>query len=107
VDAAGNIYIAASASANYPVNNSLATCGVISSAALTVLDNNGDVLQATYIAGSTYYASAPALALGTGSAVDVIGVPSANYSATRQIPGSSGGLAFLACFSPNAQAQTV
>jgi hypothetical protein len=84
VDVAGNTYIAVSASANYPVNNSLAACGVNSSAGLTVLDSNGDVLQATYIAGSSSLVS-PALALGVDSTVYVVGAVSRFWCASPRM----------------------
>ncbi len=55
-DAAGNVYLSDTllpASANYPVKNSLAACNSAQSA-LTIFDNNGNLLQSTYLSAAPY-----------------------------------------------------
>ena len=103
-DAADDIYIGGSANANYPAWNSLAPCQTTASTALTVLDSNGNVLQATYIPGASGYAP---LALDTGSNVYVAGVPSSTYAPTRQLSGASSGLVFVTSLTENPNAGIV
>lgn len=108
VDAAGNTYLALPTGANYPVKNSLAVCDPNGSSALTVLDGNGNVLQSTYIPGSSSYAyAAPAVGLGADSTVYVVDSPTASYTPTRQLAGSQPGLLFLTSFSQDAKAQVL
>jgi uncharacterized protein (TIGR03437 family) len=104
VDAAGNSYVLLSAQANFPVKNNLAICGANGTAVLAVFDAGGDLLQATYVAGSQGQA---ALALASGPVAYVFGLPDATYTPTRQFAGSSSGLWFLARYSANAQTQPV
>src|ERR1035438_8248659 len=105
VDAAGNSYVLLSAQANFPVKNNLATCGTNGTAVLAVLDASGDLLQATYVAGSQ--GQPAALALASGPVAYVFGLPDATYTPTRQFAGSSTGLSFLARYSANAKPQPV
>ncbi|HXM42794.1 MAG TPA: SBBP repeat-containing protein [Bryobacteraceae bacterium] len=107
VDAAGNTYLASPTGANYPVKNSLAACDANGSSALTVLDGNGNVLQATYIPGSQGYSSPPAVGLGVNSTVYVVASPTASYAPTRQLAGSQPGVLFLTSFAQGAKAQVV
>jgi uncharacterized protein (TIGR03437 family) len=107
-DASGNTYLALPAVANYPVKNSLASCDSDGFSVLTVLDAGGNILQSTYISGSTGNAEAPLLGLGADSSVYVVGFPNPSYAPTRQLAGSSSGnFLFLANFSPNPNAQIV
>ena len=102
VDSAGNTYLTSSSfGANYPTKNSVAPCAPGGTSALTVFDPNGDVLQGTYVAGT----SNPAI--GANSTVYVAGAASAAYLPTRQVAGSAGGLAFFTQLSTNPNAQTV
>jgi uncharacterized protein (TIGR03437 family) len=105
VDAAGNSYVLLSAQANFPVKNNLATCGANGTAVLAVLDASGDLLQATYVAGSQ--GQPAALALASGPVAYVVGLPDATYTPTRQFAGSSTGLSFLTRYSANAKPQPV
>ena len=105
VDAAGNSYVLLSAQANFPVKNNLAICGANGTAVLAVLDASGDLLQATYVAGSQ--GQPAALALASGPVAYVFGLPDATYTPTRQFAGSSTGLLFLARYSANAKPQPV
>src|ERR1017187_4406566 len=96
VDAAGNTYVASPTGANCPVKNSLAACDANGSSALTVLDGIGNVLQSTYIPGSSGYAyTAPVVGLGANSTVYIVGSPTASYTPTRQLAGSQPGILFL------------
>jgi uncharacterized protein (TIGR03437 family) len=104
VDAAGNSYVLLSAKANFPVKNNLATCGANGTAVLAVFDASGDLVQATYVAGSQGQA---ALALASGPVAYVFGLPDATYTPTRQFAGSSTGLLFLARYSANAKTPPV
>src|ERR1022692_1243563 len=86
LDAAGNAYLASFTGANYPVKNSLAACDSNGSSALTVLDGNGNVLQSTYIPGSSGYTNTtPAVGLGVDSTVYVVGSPTASSTPTQQL----------------------
>src|ERR1022692_1606653 len=110
LDAAGNAYLASFTGANYPVKNSLAACDSNGSSALTVLDGNGNVLQSTYIPGSSGYTNTtPAVGLGVDSTVYVVGSPTASSTPTQQLAGSQPGLGllFLTSFSQDAIAQVV
>ena len=108
VDAAGNTYVASPTGANYPVKNSLAACDANGSSALTVLDGIGNVLQSTYIPGSSGYAyTAPVVGLGANSTVYIVGSPTASYTPTRQLAGSQPGILFLTSFSQDAIASVV
>src|ERR1035438_4406351 len=104
VDAAGNSYVLLSAQANFPVKNNLAICGANGTAVLAVFDAGGDLLQATYVAGSQGQAT---LALAPGTVAYVFGLPDATYTPTRQFAGSSSGLWFLARYSANTVTQPV
>ena len=104
VDAAGNSYVLLSAQANFPVKNNLAICGANGTALLAVFDAGGDLLQATYVAGSQGQA---ALALASGPVAYVFGLPDPTYTPTRQFAGSSSGLWFLARYSTNTVTQPV
>ncbi len=104
VDAAGNTYFAVIANGNYPPMNSLATCETAPSAALSVLDGNGTVLQSTYIPGSS---ASQAFALGPDSAVYLVAVPDASFAPTQQLTGSSGGFLSLTKLSQNPGAPVV
>ncbi|MGA2131084.1 MAG: hypothetical protein ABSH50_02115 [Bryobacteraceae bacterium] len=103
VDAAGNTYVPGIANGNYPPVNSLATCETAPSAALTVLDASGTVLQSTYIPGSS---NSQAFALGPDSTVYVVS-PDASFAPTQQLAGSSGGLLALTGLTQNASAPVV
>ena len=105
VDAAGNSFVLLSAQANFPVKNNLAICGAAGSEVLAVFDASGDLLQATYVAGSE--SQPAALALASGPAAYVFGLPGAAYTPTRQFAGSSSGLWFLARYSAGAKTQPV
>ena len=108
VDAAGNAYIVSSVGANFPVKKSLAACDPNGSSALTVLDSSGNILQSTYIPGSSGYAySAPVVGLGADSTVYVVGSPPASYTPSQQIAGSQAGILFLTSFSQEANAPVV
>jgi len=113
VDAAGNTYLAVNAGSNFPVLNSVAQCAPNGMGALAVLDSNGNILQSTYIPGFAggVYSPAPlwgaALGLGADSTVYMVGPPGTNYTATRQLAGSSGGPLFLTGLSQNPDAQAV
>jgi uncharacterized protein (TIGR03437 family) len=104
VDGAGNTYFAVVANGNYPPINSLAACETSASAALTVFDGNGTVLQSTYIPGSS---ASHALALGPDSTVYVVAVPDASFAPTQQLAGSSGGSLSLTNLSQNPGAPVV
>jgi len=106
-DASGNTYLALPAVANYPVKKSLASCEADGFSVLTVLDKGGNILQSTYISGSTGNAEPPLVGLGAESTVYVVGFPNPSYTPTRQLAGSSGNFLFLASFSQNPNAQTV
>lgn len=107
-DASGNTYLALPAVANYPVKNSLASCDADGFSVLTVLDEGGNILQSTYISGSSGDAEPPLLGLGADPSVYVVGFPNPSYTPTRQLAGSSSGnFLFLASFSQNPNAQTV
>jgi uncharacterized protein (TIGR03437 family) len=109
-DGSGNTYLALPAVANYPVKNSLGSCDSNGSSVLTVLDGSGNVLQSTYIPGSTggYNSSTPAaVGLGANSTVYVVEFPNPSYTPTRQLAGSSGKLLFLSSFSQNSHVQGV
>jgi len=106
VDGAGNTYVTSGYVAhNYPARNSLASC-TAHSAALTVLDAKGNVLQATYIPG-LYGTGSNTMAIGFGpnSTVSIVGILDPAYTPEQQLAGSSSGLLLLTRFSPNAQAQ--
>lgn len=108
LDANGNIYLRSPVFANYPVYNSLSVCGANGGSALTVLDSGGNTLQSTYIPGAIGYTSSiPAVGMGTGSTVYVVGFPDATYQPTRQLAGSTGQLLFLTSFSPDPSAQVM
>ncbi|HLY17032.1 MAG TPA: SBBP repeat-containing protein [Bryobacteraceae bacterium] len=104
VDAAGNTYFAVMANSNYPPVNSLAACETTASAALTVLDANGTVLQSTYIPGSS---ASQALALAPDSTVYVVAVPDASFAPTQKLAGLSGGTLSLTILSQNPAAPVV
>jgi uncharacterized protein (TIGR03437 family) len=106
LDAAGNIYLGVTANANYPVVNSLSACQTMASGALTVLDPNGNVLQSTYIPGASGYGYS-SFAMGPDSTVYVAGIPSATYTPTEQLPGSTGGLVYVTSLMQNASAPVV
>jgi uncharacterized protein (TIGR03437 family) len=108
VDTAGHAYVAVSAAANYAVKNSLAPCGATGTAALTVLDVNGDILQSTYIAGSTgaFYSTPIAVGLGLDSTIYVVAFPDATYLPTQQLAGPPAGLLFLTSLSQNLRVAT-
>jgi uncharacterized protein (TIGR03437 family) len=106
VDAIGNTYATGSTTAaNFPVKNSLSTCGT-SSVYLTVLDPSGNLLQSTYVAGALPDHLGNALALGLNGAVYLTGLADGNFVPTRQIPGVSGDL-FLMRLSTSSAPQTV
>lgn len=101
VDAAGNTYVSMTANANFAAMNSLAPCETAASGALTVLDGNGNILQSTYIPGSS---GTVGFALGADSTINVVGAPAATYTPTQQLSGSSGGPLFLTNLSQNPSA---
>lgn len=103
LDAAGNTYLALSASANFQPMNSLAACGTSATAALTVLDDQGNILQATYIPG--IYGSG-LFGLGLSSTVYVVGSPNTGFTPTQQSAASSG-LVSLTSFAQNPNAAVV
>lgn len=108
-DGAGDTYVTAfSGSANYPANNSLAPCTAGGSAALSIFDASGGVLQSTYIAGAASGDSASlGLTVSAASTVYVVGSPDATYTPTEQLAGSSNGLLFLTRLSQNGNARPV
>jgi uncharacterized protein (TIGR03437 family) len=108
VDAAGNTYLALPTGTNYPVKNSLAACDANGSSVLTVLDGSGNVLQSTYVPGSSGYTNTPpAVGLGENSTVYVVGSPTASYTPTRQLAGSALRLLFLTSFAQDTKAQAM
>jgi len=113
VDGAGNTYLAVNAGANFPLLNSIAPCAPSGTAALAVLDGNGNLLQSTYIAGSAggVYSPVPvyeaALGVRPDSTVYWVGPPGPTYTATRQLAGSPGGSLFLTGLSQDPNAPVV
>src|ERR1035441_1508159 len=87
LDAAGNAYLASFTGANYPVKNSLAACDSNGSSALTVLDGNGNVLQSTYIPGSSGYTNTTprSLARETNSLWSLASISGANFTVPDMI----------------------
>ncbi|HTQ54663.1 MAG TPA: hypothetical protein VMI94_09405 [Bryobacteraceae bacterium] len=109
VDAAGNTYLAVNANGNYPPLNSLSGCETQASAALTVLDSRGEIVQSTYVPGASLPGPfAPfAMVLEPDSTVFVVAPPDASFVPTKVIAGSSGGILSLTSLSPNAAAPVV
>jgi uncharacterized protein (TIGR03437 family) len=109
LDAAGNAYLGLYAAANYPTHDSLAPCDAGGSAALTVLDRNGNILQSTFIPGSIDNNPGTPLAVGMGAdaAAYVVGFPSSDFAPTRQLAGSQSDALFLISYSQNPKAQIV
>jgi len=106
LDTAGNTYLISTlVGNNYSVKNNLSPCASAGSSALTVLDGNGDVLQATYIPGLV--GPWAAISPGAGSTVYLVGSPDPAYTPTQQLAGASGGLLSLTSLSQNAKAQPV
>jgi len=93
LDGSGNAYVynpVHSNTGNYPVKNSLSTCGTGS--ALTVIDSSGAILQSTYLPGGQ---TPIGIGVSSNSTVDLFGVPT-----------TSGHLGMIH-LSQNPQAQTV
>ncbi len=109
LDAAGNAYLGLYAAANYPTHDSLAACDASGSAALTVLDRNGNILQSTFIPGSIDNNPGTPVAVGIGAAatVYVVGFPASDFAPTRQLAGSQTGVLSLTSYSQNPKAQVV
>ena len=121
LDAAGNAYITGASYYLYPVKNSLAACGWLStdsngSAAgwLTVVAPDGSILQTTYIpgtVGSPTPGDEPLIATGPNSTVFVAALSGTTFAPTQAgpfpVPLYTFGSSFLIRFSPDTNAQTV
>jgi uncharacterized protein (TIGR03437 family) len=107
LDAAGDTYLTTYIqSAIYPVKSSLGQCMSTGSAALTVYDPSGNILQSTYLPGTAPVRGMIAslgLALGPNSTVYIAGFPDSTYTPTRQLTGSTNGPLFLTRLSPSAK----
>jgi uncharacterized protein (TIGR03437 family) len=101
VDASGHTYLTFLANGGFTIKNSLLPCGNASTAVLTVLDDQGNILQSTYVPGNVDVENVTAMTVSPQSTVDLVALPETGR------PPEPGDSVLLTQLSPNADAQTV
>jgi uncharacterized protein (TIGR03437 family) len=100
VDASGHTYLTFFANA-FLIKNSLLPCRNTGNTVLTVLDDQGNMLQSTYVPGNVDLDHVTLMTVSPQSTVDLVALPE-----TGNPPGP-GDSVLLTQLSPNADAQTV